>query len=73
MASDGKDLEQRMGGLTKVSPKLFDFQHRFNPQHYYCRLRELGMDKKIARRLSEQYEKDIYSVTIEYFKNEVKE
>jgi len=68
MTSNDENLEKRIGDMANISAELLKFQHVFNPQHYYCRLRGLGMGKKIARRLSEQYERDIYKPIMFYFK-----
>jgi len=35
-------------------------QHRLNPLHVYCRLREAGMKDKKAKRVSSLYERLIY-------------
>ncbi|MFH1589257.1 MAG: hypothetical protein ABIB43_01685 [archaeon] len=35
-------------------------QHKDNPLHVYCRLRDLGLSKERARKLGEFYELKIY-------------
>lgn len=35
-------------------------QHRLNPLHVYCRLREAGMKDKKAKKVSSLYERLIY-------------
>ncbi|AAS94937.1 MAG TPA: hypothetical protein DEF41_13805 [Desulfovibrio sp.] len=37
-------------------------QHRFNPLHVYCRLREAGLSKRAAGRVSTLYERYVYRV-----------
>lgn len=48
--------------------KVWVFEHQFNPSHYYCRLRELGIDKRHAKKYSERYELEIYKPLIEHLK-----
>lgn len=35
-------------------------QHRLNPVHMYCRLMDIGLARKSARRLCSVYERFIY-------------
>lgn len=35
-------------------------QHRLNPLHLYCRLRDLGLPTALARSLSSGYERLVY-------------
>lgn len=35
-------------------------QHRFNPVHLYCRLRDLGLGKSKARKMCSAYERFVY-------------
>lgn len=35
-------------------------QHRFNPVHLYCRLRDLGLGKSKARKMCRAYERFVY-------------
>lgn len=37
-------------------------QHKFNPAHVYCRLRDFGLGKAGARRMSAMYAR-FYSLT----------
>ncbi len=36
------------------------FQHRFNPLHLYCRLKDFGMAGRIALKMSAIYERLFY-------------
>ncbi len=40
-----------------MSTKL---QHYLNPLHVYCRMRDIGMAKKMALNLSQIYERTIF-------------
>lgn len=42
--------------------KIFRFycQHRLNPLHVFCRLRELGLSLGTARSVSRLYERSLY-------------
>jgi len=44
---------------------LLKFQHIYNPTHFYCRLIDLGLDQKYAKRMAEIYELGIYQEIIE--------
>lgn len=48
--------------------KLSEFQDTFNPQHFYCRLRELEIKKEDAKRWAEIYEIGIYDLLMEEIK-----
>ncbi|WP_353118624.1 hypothetical protein [Nitratidesulfovibrio sp.] len=37
-------------------------QHRFNPLHVYCRLRDVGLSPRTAGRVSGLYERYVYRV-----------
>ena len=37
-------------------------QHRFNPLHVYCRLRDAGLSPRAAGRVSGLYERYVYRV-----------
>jgi len=52
--------------------KLAEFEHIYNPQHLYCRLRDMGIDKKYSKSLIERYEKEIYAPLLRYIQNERK-
>ena len=39
---------------------LLDFEDDWNPRQFYCRLRELEISKRRARKYSERYELEIY-------------
>lgn len=36
-------------------------QHRLNPLHVYCRLRDMGMGVPLARRITACYERLVYA------------
>lgn len=48
--------------------KLADFQDKFNPLHFYCRLRELGIEKEEAKRWRDIYECGVYGEIIDKLK-----
>lgn len=39
-------------------------QHRMNPLHIYCRLREMGMSCNAAQRMTGFYERFVYRWTL---------
>jgi len=49
--------------LFKVIKK--NFQDTFNPQHLYCRLMDLGFEKKRAREIEKKYEVETYKPIME--------
>jgi len=53
--------------MTKLE-NLAEFEHKFNPRHYYCRLKDLGMEKRKARKYAERYEIEIYKPVIKELK-----
>lgn len=55
--------------MSKKIENLLEFEDQFNPQHFYCRLKDLGMVKKKARQYSERYEIEIYIPIMEELKN----
>jgi len=44
---------------------LCEFQHIYNPAHFYCRLIDIGLDQKYAKRMAEIYELGIYQEIME--------
>lgn len=44
----------------KLEEKLSEFEHIYNPRHFYCRLKELNIPKPEAKRMAEVYEIGIY-------------
>lgn len=36
------------------------FHHVFNPLHVYCRLKDMGLPKPMARRMSRVYERFVF-------------
>jgi hypothetical protein len=54
---------------TKYTRKLKEtFEEIYNPTHFYCRLRELNLDKSFCKKWAEIYELGIYKNIIEYIK-----
>jgi len=45
--------------------KFFEFEHVYNPQHFYCRLIDLGLDQEYAKRMAHIYELGIYQEIME--------
>ena len=41
--------------------KLLEFEHIYNPMHFYSRLRDLGIEKREAIRWARIYESGIYN------------
>lgn len=56
----------------KLEEQLKEFEHTFNPQHFYCRLREFGISKKEAREIEERYETIIYKNVIKSINEYIK-
>jgi len=52
----------------KKEELLLKFEHQYNPLHYYCRLKELGIEKKIAKEIEKDYELYVYKRTIKEIK-----
>lgn len=52
----------------KLRVKLKEFEHTFNPEHFYCRLREIGISKEYATRFTIIYKHGIYDEVIDYVK-----
>lgn len=48
----------------KLEKKLGEFEHIYNPQHLYCRIEELGINKQYAKKIIRQYELNVYSLII---------
>lgn len=51
---------------------LKEFQDRFNPAHYYCRLRELGIGKSDALAIVKVYDEEVYKVAMAIYKKNTK-
>lgn len=45
-----------------------EFEDKYNPLHFYCRLRELELPEKEAKRWAEIYELGIYKNILESLK-----
>jgi hypothetical protein len=58
---DGKTLKRL--GLTKYEAFFF---HSHTPVHFYCRLRDIGMEKMQAKRLVKIYEQTIYQGIVNF-------
>ena len=52
-----------------LDDKFKDFEDRFNPRHYYCRLRELDVPKDFAIELMKEYEIKTYKKITNYLIN----
>ncbi len=54
---------QAAGKNTGVCMRFFKsyIQHRFNPLHVYCRLRDCGLSSRVAIRITSAYER-VYRV-----------
>lgn len=44
-----------------IPPEILIFQRIYNPLHFYCRLRELGVEEPIAKQETQKYEQ-IYNL-----------
>ncbi len=44
---------------------LREFEHIYNPQHLYCRLIDLGLEKEYAKRIAHIYDIGIYQGLME--------
>ena len=44
----------------KLEDKIKTFQHIYNPQHLYCRLRELNISVPEARKIMQCYDEEVY-------------
>jgi len=38
------------------------FQHIYNPEHLYCRMRDLNIKKEQAKEIMKIYEKEVYDL-----------
>ena len=47
-----------------LTDKVKNFQHIYNPLHFYSRLIEAGMSEPKAQQYVREYEEDFYSVII---------
>lgn len=52
-------IDEHISKFNGMPPGLCSFLHKENPVSKYCRLREMGLDKKEARVLMKIYE-DFY-------------
>ena len=52
--------------MERLERALREFEHTFNPQHFYCRLRDLDIEKEEAIRISKIYEIGIYQNILLY-------
>jgi hypothetical protein len=55
-----ESIDKKISKLTGLEPEVHLFQKIYNPLHFYCRLLDIGIEKKEAKRLSEIYEIGIY-------------
>jgi len=55
--------------MTKKIETLLEFEDQFNPRHFYCRLKDLGIIKENAKKYSIKYENEIYKPIIKELKN----
>ena len=56
----------------KLEDKLKEFEHRNNPQHFYCRLKEFNIPTNEAKRIMKLYEIEVYKNVIELIKKYIK-
>ena len=56
----------------KLEEKLKDFEHKHNPQHFYCRLKEFNIPTNEAKRMMKVYEIEVYKNVIELIKKNIK-
>jgi len=49
------------GQLSKKD-KIILFQHIYNPEHMYCRLRDLNIKKDYAKEIMKIYEEEVYNL-----------
>jgi len=54
------NYDKHMEKETGQSAEIFAFQKTYNPLVFYCRLRDLGFNKKCAMDLANAYESEIY-------------
>ena len=69
----GKTLKELINYVKIPKEKIdeplnYSFEHFYNPLHLYCRLKELGIEKKIAREIEKDYELYVYKRTIKEIK-----
>lgn len=50
--------------------RLREFQDMFHPRHFYCRLRDIDLDKKSALIMAEIYEIGIYNKIMDLINEE---
>ena len=51
---------------------LTDFEHLYNPRHFYCRLKDLGIEKQLAKKYSIKYELEVYIPVMLYLRQKEK-
>lgn len=51
-----------------IEEKIEEFEHVFNPLHFYCRLKEMDIQTREAKRWAEIYELGVYKNIIEILK-----
>ena len=54
-----------------IKDKVKFFEHLYNPQHIYCRIRDLGFTKEQARVYENSYEEWFYTPIIKQIKRKI--
>jgi hypothetical protein len=55
------ETDRKFAEMANVCPKLTTFAGHYNPMHVFCRVIELGVDRREAYRLAKEYEKNFYT------------
>lgn len=64
------ETEVRIAHESGLKPEVHVFQNVYNPQVMYCRLRELGMSKPVAKKYMKSYEHVFYNPVLNVAKND---
>jgi len=64
-----RDISDLVKDKNNKISKLGEFQTIYNPLHFYCRLRDVGIDMEKAKEITTNYEKQIYELISKYFSN----
>jgi len=54
------DTDRKVAKKTGKSEVYHVFERLYNPLHLYCKLREIGIKKDVAKALCENYENYVY-------------
>ena len=62
-------IDTKLEEETGLNRKVFAFLDLYNPLHFYCHMKQIGLKEEEAKEISKLYEINVYRKMMDYIKS----